>query len=221
MTVIPVVCVVGPPKSGKTTLVEKLIAELVSRGYRVATIKHTSKELALDEPGKDSWRHLRAGSQATILSAPCHLTLYRPLAVNATIEEAAAMLGEEADIILVEGYKHDNAPKLEVHRREAAPPLEGIDGIFAIATDEPLDTELRQFSLEDFSGIVGLLEELFIEPEAERVSVIVNGEAMSLTAFPRDIISRVLMAMAGSLHGVGEIRSLRFSLKRGRSRPDK
>ena len=63
----PIVSIVGRSKSGKTTLIEKLVAELKERGYRVATIKH-AREINF-EPGKDSWRHLEAGSQATAVSS--------------------------------------------------------------------------------------------------------------------------------------------------------
>ena len=58
----PIVSIVGKSESGKTTLLEKLITELKSRGYRVATVKHAPNESSFDEPGKDSWRHVRAGS---------------------------------------------------------------------------------------------------------------------------------------------------------------
>ncbi len=65
----PIVSVVGKSKSGKTTLIEKLIQELKSRGYRVATIKHIPQGVSFDEPGKDSWRHLQAGSEAASFSS--------------------------------------------------------------------------------------------------------------------------------------------------------
>jgi len=67
----PIVSIIGESKSGKTTLIEKLISELKSRGYRVASIKHSVHKLDFDKAGKDSWRHLQAGSSAT---AMFHLT---------------------------------------------------------------------------------------------------------------------------------------------------
>ncbi len=67
---LPIVSIIGSSNSGKTTVIEKLIQELKSRGYRVATIKHTPQEVFFDEVGKDSWRHIQAGSEATILSSP-------------------------------------------------------------------------------------------------------------------------------------------------------
>ena len=211
-----IVSIVGKSKSGKTTLLEKLIPELDSRGYQVATIKHTPEDVSLDEPGKDSWRHMQAGSRATIIGSPTRMTLIKKMAPGAKLEEMASLFGEDYDIILAEGFKQGTAPKIEVHRREAGPPLEGVDGIIAIATDEVLDTETRQFSLEDVASLVDLLENEVIKPHEERVSLYVNGASVPLSAFPRDLIGGVLAAMASCLRGVGDIRSLRFFLRRGR-----
>ena len=73
----PVVSIIGRSKSGKTSLIEKLVAELKLRGYRVATIKH-AQEIDF-EPGKDSWRHLQAGSEATIVISPDEAVLVKPV----------------------------------------------------------------------------------------------------------------------------------------------
>ncbi|MBC8477642.1 MAG: molybdopterin-guanine dinucleotide biosynthesis protein B [Dehalococcoidia bacterium] len=215
-----IVSIVGKSKSGKTTLLEKLIPELDSRGYQVATIKHTPDDVSLDEPGKDSWRHMQAGSRATIIGSPTRMTLIKKMTPGVKLEEMASLFGEDYDIVLAEGFKQDTAPKIEVHRRETGPPLEGVDGIIAIATDEVLDTEIRQFSLEDIAGLVDLMENEVIRPHEERVSLYVNGAAIPLTTFPRDLIGGVLAAMASCLRGVGEIRSLKFFLRRGRSGQD-
>ena len=67
---IPVVSIVGKSKAGKTALIESLVAELKQRGYRVATIKHSPEGFELDQPGKDSWRHVQSGSDAVIISSP-------------------------------------------------------------------------------------------------------------------------------------------------------
>jgi molybdopterin-guanine dinucleotide biosynthesis protein B len=214
----PIVSIVGRAKSGKTTLMEKLIGELASRGYRVATIKHTPEGMSFDMPGKDSWRHLQAGSEATMVSAPDRMVLVRTVTREATLEEMARLLGEDYDIIIAEGFKHDDAPKIEVHRREVAPPLSNIKKLIAVVTDEPLDTKVRQFSLEDVKGLADLLETGFIEPQRERTSLYINGVPISLSTFPREFITSVLLAMASSLKGVGEVKSLDVFLRRGSRR---
>ena len=211
----PVVSIVGKSKSGKTTLIEKLIPELKSRGYRVATIKHSPQESTFDEPGKDSWRHIQAGSEATAVSSPDKIVLVKPVAQEATIDELASLVGEDYDIILAEGFKQGSAPKIEVHRKDAGPMLKGLKKQIAIVTDEPLETKARQFSSEDIGALADLLEKGFIKPQKERVSLYVNNIPITLTLFPRQFIINVVLAMASCLKGVGEIGSLKIFVKKG------
>ncbi len=210
----PIVSIIGKSKSGKTTLLEKLIGELKARGYRVATIKHTSQNLSLDEPGKDSWRHTQAGSEATVLSAPDKLALIKPAGGDISLGQIAHLLGEDYDIILTEGFRQGDAPKIEVHRQQVGPPLASVGKLIAIATDEPLPTKTRQFSLEDIKGLADFLEQGFIEPQRERVSLYANNVPIALSGFPRQIISNILLALASSLKGVGKVKSLEIFLKK-------
>jgi molybdopterin-guanine dinucleotide biosynthesis protein B len=214
----PIVSVVGKSKSGKTTLLEKLIQELKSRGYRVATIKHAPNGMTFDEPGKDSWRHIRAGSEATVVSAPDRVVMVRPVSRALKLDELAVLFAEDYDIILTEGFRQDSAPKIEVHRREVGTPYSSLKKLIAIATDEPLEAGTRQFSLDDIKEMADLLEKGFIKPQAERLSLYVNDTPVTLSSFPRDIIKNILMAIASSLKGVGEIRNLKFFLKKGESK---
>jgi len=210
----PIVSVIGKSKSGKTTLIEKLVQELKSRGYRVATIKHIPQGVNFDGPSKDSWRHIQAGSEATILASPDKMWLVKPATKSATLDEIARLLGEDYDIILTEGFKQGNAPKIEVHRKDAGPPLEDIKKLVAIVTDEPLETKTRQFSPDSIDDIADLLEKGFIKPQKERLSLCVNNTSITLTEFPKQIITNVILAMASCLKGVGEIRSLQIFFKR-------
>ena len=210
----PIVSIIGRSKSGKTTLLEKLIPELKSKGYRVATVKHTPKGMTLDEPGKDSWRHIQAGSEATVVTSPDKVVMVKPVASAVSLDEIALLLGEDYDIILTEGLKQGDAPKIEVHRRQVGLPLSNIRKLIAIATDEPLENKTRQFSLDDIKGLADLLETGFIKPQRERVSLYVNNAPIVLSSFPRDIISHVLEAIASSLKGVGKVKSLKFFLKK-------
>jgi molybdopterin-guanine dinucleotide biosynthesis protein B len=211
----PVVSIVGKSKSGKTTFIEKLVGELKSRGYRVATIKHTPEGMTFDEPGKDSWRHIQAGSEATAIASPDRMVLIRPVAQALTLDEIVRFFGEDYDIILAEGFKQGNAPKIEVHRKEVGPPLTTIRKRIAIVTDEPLETKTRQFSWQDVKGLADLLEAGFIKPRRERLSLYINNVPIVLTTWPQEIITKVILAMASSLKGVGEVRSLELFLKRG------
>lgn len=210
----PVISIVGKSKSGKTTLVEKLVGELKSRGYRVATIKHAPRGISFGEPDKDNWRHLQAGSEATAVSSPEGVVFIKPLAGDTGLDEIVRLFGEDYDIILAEGFKQESAPKIEVHRRAVGPPLSGIRKVIAIATDEVLDTKTRQFALEDIRGLADLLEQGFIRPQRQRLVLYVNGTPVPLSTFPREIVASVVLAMASSMKGVGEVRSLELFFKR-------
>jgi molybdopterin-guanine dinucleotide biosynthesis protein MobB len=159
----PIISVVGESKSGKTTLIEMLITELKSRGYRVATIKHSVHGLSFDKPGKDSWRHIQAGSAATAIASPDQVVLIKPVSEEPDLKEIARLFGEDYDIILAEGFKQSQAPKVEVHRKAAGLPLSRVNNLIAIATDEPLETKTRQFSLNDIKGLADFLERDFIK----------------------------------------------------------
>ena len=210
----PVISVVGRSKAGKTTFIEKLIGELKSRGYRVATIKHTPQGMDFNDQGKDTWRHLNAGSEATAFCSLERMLLVKPVKQDLTLDEIARFLGEDYDIILAEGFKQSSAPKIEVHRREVGPPLRAVRKRIAIATDETLDINTRQFSLSDIKGIADLLEKGFIQPQRERISLYVNDVPIPLTLFPRKIITNVIVAMVSSLKGVGKVSRIDLFLRK-------
>lgn len=163
MTTIPIICIVGRSNVGKTTLLEKLIPALKRRGYRVATIKHHSHlGFEIDQPGKDTWRHAQAGSDHVIIAAPDKVASIRRVEQEPTLDELAATI-REVDIILTEGYKRSDKPKIEVVR--AARSREAIctpEELVAFATDVPLALEVPQFDLNDAEGLAGLLETQFL-----------------------------------------------------------
>jgi molybdopterin-guanine dinucleotide biosynthesis adapter protein len=210
----PVVSIVGRSNSGKTTLIEKLIVELKARGYHIATAKHTHRDMTAPESDKDSDRHLKAGSEASMIIDPHGLMMIKPLQNDISIEQVAQLIGEDYDLILTEGFKEDDAPKIEVHRKENAPPLEGVKKIFAIVTNEPLDTKTRQFPLEDVKGIADLIEDGFIKPQQERYTLLVNNTPIALNAFTKEFIVNIQLAIAHGLKGVDKIKTMKIFLKK-------
>ncbi len=205
-----IISFIGKSNSGKTTLIEKVIHELTSRKYSIATIKHTAEEATLDTPGKDTWRHIRAGSKATAIGSDKRIVLIKPVKKKSTVEEMARLLGEDYDIIITEGFKQGPYPKIEVHRKEIGLPLTGIKNLVAIATDESLDTDVRQFPIDDPASIADFIEEEFIKSQDSRLSFYVNDELMTLSAFPHQIITNLLLAAANSLKGVKNVKNLKI-----------
>jgi molybdopterin-guanine dinucleotide biosynthesis protein B len=142
-----------------------LIAELKRRNYRVAAIKHDVHGFEIDKPGKDSWRLAKAGSDAVVISSPRKIALIKRLEREMTLEEIARLL-TDVDIILTEGYKRGDAPKIEVSRRDKGSELLcSEEELLAIASDQRFDLDVPQFDLNDAEGIVDLIERRFLRDE--------------------------------------------------------
>jgi len=161
-----VVSVAGRSNSGKTTLLEKLIGELKRRGHRVAAVKHSLHDVDLDQPGKDSWRLAKSGSDAVVVISPGKLSLTKKLNHEASVEQILELLGDDYDLVLMEGFKGARIPKIEVHRRDlgelVCPPAE----VIAVVTDEPLDVGVRQFSAEEIGPLADFLERRIVRRDA-------------------------------------------------------
>jgi molybdopterin-guanine dinucleotide biosynthesis adapter protein len=160
----PIISVVGTSKVGKTTLMLKLIAELKRRGYRVATLKHDVHGFEMDQPGKDSWRHAQAGSDVVFLASPHKLAMLRSLDRELSIDEIA-QFAVGVDILLTEGYKRADKPKIEVSRQaRGADLVSDPNDLVALATDHPIALDVPQFGLDDDVGLVDLIERRFLRP---------------------------------------------------------
>ena len=148
--------IAGYSGSGKTTLIEKLVPRLVAEGLRVSLIKHAHHDFDVDQPGKDSWRHRHAGCAEVLVSSARRWALMHELRGDA--EPSLGQLLERlapCDLVIVEGFKRDPIPRIEVHRRGGGRPLLFPEDphVMAIATDERLDTALPQFQLDDVDTI--------------------------------------------------------------------
>ena len=142
--------------SGKTTLIEKLIPLFVERGLRIALVKHAHHTFDVDQPGKDSYRHRHAGSTEVLVTSSRRWVLMHELrgAAEPGLAEHLARLSP-CDLVLVEGFKRERIPKLEVYRAHVGEPLlhpHDAD-IVAIASDERLETRLPQFDLNDPAAV--------------------------------------------------------------------
>ncbi|HTY22195.1 MAG TPA: molybdopterin-guanine dinucleotide biosynthesis protein B [Desulfomonilaceae bacterium] len=162
---IPIVCIVGKSDTGKTTLMEKVVKELTSRGYQIATIKHDAHSFDIDHKGKDSWRHKKAGAMVTIISSPSKLALVADTDHDHTLSEIRAMYIQGVDLILTEGYKRESHPKIEVYRRELYPELlcTNDDNLIAVA-GKPMNPpqNVPVFDLDDPNPLCDFIEKRFL-----------------------------------------------------------
>ncbi len=156
-----VVCIVGRSKSGRTTLLEKLVREMKQRGYRVGTVKHHSHPgFELDRPGKDTWRHAEAGSDHVVIAAPDKVASIRRVDREPTLDEITATM-TDVDVVLTEGYLRSGRYKIEVVRAaRATEPICEPGELLALATDLPLDCGVPRFDLDDAAGLADLVEGL-------------------------------------------------------------
>lgn len=155
--------VTGWKNSGKTTLAERLVAELSRRGWRVSTVKHAHHDFDIDKEGTDSFRHRRAGAAEVAIVSGRRWALMHELRgeQEPPLEEILDRLGP-CDLVLVEGYKREHHMKIEARRseaREKSPLSEADPRIVAIAADHPVaDGRLPMFSLDDISSIADFIE---------------------------------------------------------------
>lgn len=159
---IPVISIVGgQSNSGKTTLLEKLIREAKMRGWRVATLKHDVHGFEMDQPGKDTWRHDRAGADVVAISSPQRIAILERVANDLPLDEVLARI-QGVDIIFTEGYKHADKPKIEVFRSAVHEALfSKLEELIAIASDVSFDNGVPCFGLDDAQGICDLIAERF------------------------------------------------------------
>ena len=143
--------------SGKTTLLTELLPLLIAGGLTVSTIKHAHHGFDLDQPGKDSWRHRSAGAREVMISSGRRWALMHELdGPEPALPELIARLSP-VDLVLVEGFKSNPHPKIEVHRPGLGrPPIwPGRDDIVAIAADAPVDADRTVLPLNDPAAIAG------------------------------------------------------------------
>jgi molybdopterin-guanine dinucleotide biosynthesis protein MobB len=148
--------IVGYKNAGKTGLMERLVTEIVGRGFSVSTLKHAHHTFDVDHPGKDSYRHRQAGAHQVLLSSRDRWALMTELRdqQEATLADLLTHL-DPVDLVLVEGYKRDTHAKIECFRQQTGNPLIARDDptIRAVASDSPLDVDQPVFDLDDTTAI--------------------------------------------------------------------
>jgi molybdopterin-guanine dinucleotide biosynthesis protein B len=148
--------------TGKTTLIEKLIVILKSYGYRIGALKHNAHRFEMDDEGKDSYRFAHAGADQVIIASKDKLGMVRTLYKELEIKQILSMF-ENVDIIIVEGYRNSDYPKIEVHRKLIDSSLlcsnPDYHGFIAVATDEKLKVDCEVLDINNADHIAKLIAE--------------------------------------------------------------
>jgi len=159
------IAIIGYSGSGKTTVIENLVPELKGRGYRVGTIKHTHHQPEFDKIGKDSWRHFDSGADTSMIFSKALFAMIRrhqELSAGASPDfQALAPYFADVDIVVAEGFKTGDYPKIEVYREVdgAAPLCLSLEAVIAVVTDAEIDVPVRQFGFDQVAELADLIEE--------------------------------------------------------------
>ena len=174
---VPLLGFVAFSGTGKTTLLTKLIPLLKKQGLRVALIKHSHHQFEIDKPGKDSYRLRQAGADQVVIAAKKRIAWVEELKgeqEEAKLEDALNALRLEAvDLVLVEGFKGESYPKIELHRMALNKPYLYIEDedIIAVATDKvslslPNSSEIKLLDINSPCSIVSFISQWLLEKRA-------------------------------------------------------
>jgi len=162
---IPYFSFVGRSNTGKTTVIERLIPILVGKGLKVAVIKHHPHDFEIDIPGKDTYRYKQAGATMSILASPGKVAVVEDTETELTLEEIITRYIHDVNLLIVEGFKREEIPKIEVFQRKegADMPVCAEDkNLIAVITDESIDTLLPVFARDDVGGVAEFILSRFI-----------------------------------------------------------
>lgn len=154
----PLLSFVGRSNSGKTTLIERLIQELVLAGYRIATIKHAGHGFELDTEGKDSWRHKRAGASNVIVLSKGSMAMFADVPEEMKIEEVRdRFVDTDIDLIIAEGWKSEGYPKVVVVRESLDEVQYSPDGLLAVVAMKPIELPVPCLDRNDIQGLTEII----------------------------------------------------------------
>jgi molybdopterin-guanine dinucleotide biosynthesis protein B len=156
----PVISFIAKSGTGKTTFLEKLIPALKARGLSIGVLKHHAHATPFDVPGKDTYRMAQAGADVVVGASAMQVAVFYAEDGAADLNQVIARHFQGVDLVLAEGFKQGDYPKIEIHRsgHACSGVLLGEAGeLLALVTDEPLSCDVPQFSLEDAAGVADFL----------------------------------------------------------------
>lgn len=206
-----VVGVVGWKDAGKTTVVERLLRYLSTKGFRVGTVKHVHDEITLQPQAKDSVKHLDAGAVCTVVLGPGLSVILDRNAYN--LEEAIAHYLFLCDYVVVEGFKEADIPKVAVASGNEGliKDIENVVGV--VCADDPPEGH-TSFTFEEIDKLGDFLfEKGILTPSSKGASLIVNGESVPMNDFVETSLSGVVQGFLASLRGIDKPSTIQLAIK--------
>jgi molybdopterin-guanine dinucleotide biosynthesis protein B len=215
--VTPVISIVGYAKSGKTQLIEGLLPELGSRGFKVAVIKHDDHGACLediDREGKDTYRHKKAGAAISILASPDKFVLFKktedPIPLLKIINNYCC----DVDLVITEGYKKEDFPKIEVAKERFL--CTEDDNLIAIVCEKDTGIDVPHFAPGEYQAIASFICDRFIKEEKEEVYLSVDDRKIHLNGFASSMIKETVLGLVAPLKGVSsEAKEIVININRG------
>ena len=154
---IPVISLGGYSNSGKTTVMASLIRILKERGYKIAALKHAAHGYTMDPSGTDSWHFAEAGADKVVVVGPSSFTVHEFCQEEKSLQEIVDRI-KDVDIIMVEGFKSEPVPKIEIYRQEySTNRISDSENILAIVSDTPMPENLPRFSFEQLEDLADFI----------------------------------------------------------------
>jgi len=198
----PVISIVGRKNSGKTTLIERLLPLLGSRGLRVGTIKHDVHGFDIDYEGKDTWRHRQAGASVVSISGPGKTAVITFAAGEVALDYLVQAFYAEQDLVLTEGFQSLDKPKIEVFPPGAAvEPTTRVEERLATVGDGPRPGEPPHFGWLQLEQLADFLAQRAREMGRAKVGVIVGGHKVPLQGFAEAIVEATVRGLLTPLKG--------------------
>lgn len=203
-SVPPIVAIVGASDSGKTTVAVGLIRELVSRGHRVAAVKHCPHGHLAEPACVDTGRLYAAGALLSIAASPDRVTTVERREADPPLDEIVDRSAGDIDLVVAEGYKTGDTPKILVQSDKVLPITPS--NVVAIVGHNADGLTAPRFTPDDRQGLATWVEERFLTPKADPggVRLTVDGVAIPLSRFPTDALSGMVLGFIRSLHDIPE-----------------
>lgn len=142
-------------------MIEGLVSELVRRGYRISVVKHSVHTSTFDEPGKDTWRFVQAGAKSVALFSAHELVTIRRLKEEPSLDAVVKLLGEDSDLILVEGYRKGKEPAIEV--LGLTDDHEDAHELIAVVCERQRKLGIPTFGFDEVTKLADLIENMFLK----------------------------------------------------------
>jgi molybdopterin-guanine dinucleotide biosynthesis protein B len=212
-----VVSIVGKSQEGKTTFLEKLIPELNLRGYRVGTLKHDAHDhFEIDQEGKDTWRHRKAGAQAVAISSPSRVAFIKTVEREMDLDTLVASYFSSEHLVLTEGYKSGNKAKIEICRKalQSEPLCSKADRLLAVVSDFSVEMDVPRFELDDLSGVADFIEERFLrKTRGPEVVLKLDGKKLPIKSFVQEFVMGGILGMISTLRGYENPKHIDISIR--------